>query len=712
LFFSPACLFAAPFSEFITFTQPDNTQITLWGEGDEFHADFETTTGFSVIFDPQQKAYFYAKRSADGNNLLSTGVLAHGQAPHGLTQHVRINPDAAKAKARARHTQWESDVELPERWSRLKAQSLGAEITTDESGPALSPPTSATIGAKVGLTLLIDFSDAPATFPQSSFEAFLNGDGYAENGNNGSVKKYFSDVSNGRLTYTNVVTLYVRMDQPRSYYNDTTKDSGTQGRLLINDALTILKARGDYNSTILPTFDSLTVDGSNRVVAFNVFFAGSNSGVWSMGLWPHSWALASSVALGNGKTVRSYQITNIGAYPTIGTFNHENGHMLCGFPDLYDYGSDSKGGAGYFSLMGYGNNLGSGKNPGQVDAYLKLAAGWATAIDITSSSNLIGTLIAAPNIGYNTFYRYRKPGVATEYYLLENRQKTGRDLNLPASGVAIWHVDQLGDRDNQSLVPNSTHQNYELTLVQADNLWHFQNNTSGYGDVSDLYFLGNSATAYTNRLDDASSPNGHWWDGSASSININTFSASGMSMTFNMGTPPTTPGAPTITSAKAGNGLASIYLAPPASDGGSPITGYTVTSGVGTTAPSSIIPVYVSSLSNGVSYTFTAKALNDVGQSSSSFVSNTVIPGLVLNYGYDATGYQTIQNAYNADTHTSEIQIAAGATVGGLVKADSDQVLIRGGYDPSFSTYSGPPSILSKVQLKDGITRFQNVVIR
>ena len=122
------------------------------------------------------------------------------------------------------------------------------EITTDESGPALSPPSSTTIGAKVGLTLLIDFSDAPATFPQSSFEAFLNGDAYTENGNNGSVKKYFNDVSNGRLTYTNVVTLYVRMEKPRSYYNDTSKDSGIQGRLLINDALTILKARSDYIS--------------------------------------------------------------------------------------------------------------------------------------------------------------------------------------------------------------------------------------------------------------------------------------------------------------------------------------------------------------------------------------------------------------------------------------------------------------------------------
>jgi len=52
--------------------------------------------------------------------------------------------------------------------------------------------------------------------------------------------------------------------------------------------------------------------------------------------------------------------------------------------------------------------------------------------------------------GYNTFYRYQKPGVSTEYYLFENRQKTGRDSGLPAAGIAIWHVDELGDRTTRA----------------------------------------------------------------------------------------------------------------------------------------------------------------------------------------------------------------------------------------------------------------------
>ena len=545
----PLNVLAAPFAKDVHFIQPDKTALTLWGEGDEFHAVFETKDGYTVLFDPQQKAYFYAQRSNDGKSLVSTGVLAHETPPQKLNKHIRMDADAVASAARAKREKWDQETKQSERWNELKAKKLGdlKNLNRTDAGSSilLAPPSSTTLGAKQGLTLLIDFSDDVATVASSEIDAFLNGDSYTGFGNNGSVKKYFSDVSNGNLTYTNVLIAYVRMSQPKSYYNDTSKDCGTQGRLLINDALTILKARPDYNSTILPTLTNLSSDAYGYVAALNVFYAGGNGGVWSYGLWPHAWSLASAIPLGNGKSLWRYQVTNIGSALELGTFCHENGHMLCGYPDLYDYGYDSIGGAGKFSLMGHG---GHGTNPAQVDAYLKRASGWATTIDISSISGS-GTLVAAPNTGYNTFYRYQKPGVSTEYFLLENRQKTGRDATLPASGIAIWHVDELGNRDNQSMVPNTTHANYELTLVQADNLWHFQSNANS-GDAYDLYYLGNTATAYGNRFDDTSSPNAHWWDGSSSALTLSGFSTSGMSMTFSV-TPPVYK---TLTVSKNGSG--------------------------------------------------------------------------------------------------------------------------------------------------------------
>jgi len=54
---------AAPFAETFQFTQPDGTQIAVWGEGDEFHAVFEHD-GYTVLFDRATKMYLYATLSA------------------------------------------------------------------------------------------------------------------------------------------------------------------------------------------------------------------------------------------------------------------------------------------------------------------------------------------------------------------------------------------------------------------------------------------------------------------------------------------------------------------------------------------------------------------------------------------------------------------------------------------------------------------------
>jgi M6 family metalloprotease-like protein len=539
--FVTASVLAAPFAKKIPFTQPDGTEIELWGEGDEFYAVFETLDGYTVVFDPQTKAYHYAQRSADGNNLISAGmeVGKHDPAALSLAKHVRIKPEAVKKQAFEEFQRWDQAMQVSTRWKAMKGERRQAELAAEgqggSSGLQPSPPGSTTTGTKVGLCLLIDFSDAPATVSQAEIVNFCNSDSYTGYGNNGSVKKYYLDNSNNLLTYTNVVTIYIRAPQLKTYYNDTTKGCGQQARLLITDAIAVMKALPDYNTVILPTFNALTVDGSNNAVAFNVFYAGGNGGVWTRGLWPHSWMLASPLELSSGgKKVYRYQISNIGSTLEIGTFCHENGHMLCGFPDIYDYGYDSWGGAGFFCLMDYGSWGGSpqGSNPVQICAYLKRAAGWANVTDLPGGSlTTTATVTAAPTAGYNNYYRYRKPGVSTEYFLVENRQQTGHDASIPAAGVAVWHIDELGDKDNQNLAPNTTHDNYEVTLVQADNQWDFEYN-SNWGDARDLYYAGNFAPAYSNRLDNNSSPNANWWDGTSSGANFYDFSVNGTSMTF------------------------------------------------------------------------------------------------------------------------------------------------------------------------------------
>ena len=92
--------------------------------------------------------------------------------------------------------------------------------------------------------------------------------------------------------------------------------------------------------------------------------------------------------------------------------------------------------------------------------------------------------------------------------------------------------------------------------------------------------------------------------------------------------------APTIGTATAGNGSASVTFSAP-SFSKLPITSYTVTSSpesvTGTGASS---PITVSGLTNGTAYTFTITATNANGTSAASSASNSVTPIAPLSVEY------------------------------------------------------------------------------
>ena len=91
--------------------------------------------------------------------------------------------------------------------------------------------------------------------------------------------------------------------------------------------------------------------------------------------------------------------------------------------------------------------------------------------------------------------------------------------------------------------------------------------------------------------------------------------------------PTTVPGAPTIGTATAGNAQAVVTFTAPVSNGGSAITGYSVTSNPGSfTGTGTASPITVTGLTNGTAYTFTIKATNAIGNSVASSASNSVTP--------------------------------------------------------------------------------------
>ena len=107
----------------------------------------------------------------------------------------------------------------------------------------------------------------------------------------------------------------------------------------------------------------------------------------------------------------------------------------------------------------------------------------------------------------------------------------------------------------------------------------------------------------------------------------NDVGTSSPSVSSNSITPMTVPSAPIISTTTAGNAEATITFTAPVSDGGSSITGYTVTSNPGALLLERVetSPITVSGLTNGTAYTFVVTATNSVGVGTSSTPSSPAV---------------------------------------------------------------------------------------
>ena len=360
-------------------------------------------------------------------------------------------------------------------------------------------------GKKKGLVILVNYQDVKFQngHDLSLYKNFLNADNYKENGCVGSVKDYFRDQSNGAFELDFDVVGPCTLSKNMSYYgkNDSNGDDMHPGEMVAEACL--------WAHEHGVNFADYDWNGDGNVNQVFVLYAGLGEadGGSKNSIWPHMYSLSEG---DYGKTLRLDGVT-VDTYACsselngdynlsgIGTFCHEFSHCM-GFPDLYD--TDYKGwyGMGYFDLMCSGSYNGNGYVPAGYSAYEKNECGWITLHDVTDITEAQKVEGLKPISEYGDAYILRNKAHKDEYYIVENRQKTGWDACLAGAGVMVTYVDYDPNIWFYN-VPNTKNGEYydaNDNLCQNDHqrltIFHADNSASIYSEDTDLYPYGSKNT--------------------------------------------------------------------------------------------------------------------------------------------------------------------------------------------------------------------------
>jgi len=333
----------------------------------------------------------------------------------------------------------------------------------------------------------------------------------------GSVREYFKEVTNGAIDIQGQIAgPYTLPKTLKEYANGAsgTGPTAPNARTMARDAAELANADIDFTP-----YDN---DGDGFVDAFIVIHAGRGGEETGSknDIWSHKWVLSGGAYTADSTKIYAY--LTVPEDSKIGVCAHELGHLLFGFPDLYDTDYSSEG-VGNWCLMGGGSWNGRGDIPAHPSAWCKVNQGWAQAVIQKDNA-----AVEIPDVkaGQKVFRLWKNGAAGSEYFLLENRQKTGYDRELPAAGLLIWHIDE-------SIESNSDEAHPKVALVQADNKRDLELGKNR-GDGGDVYPGDSQNTAFTT----ASTPSSKSYAGSDTSVAVSKISASAPVMTANLAVKP------------------------------------------------------------------------------------------------------------------------------------------------------------------------------
>lgn len=329
-----------------------------------------------------------------------------------------------------------------------------------------------------GLVILVNFEDVAfqPSNSQAEMNKMMNADSYTYNGAYGSVRKYFSDQSNGAYVPSFDVIGPVTLSKPVSYYGQNDSETGSDKHAgdMVLEACMLAKSEFDVD------FAKYDNDHNGNVDFVYILYAGKGEadGGAANTVWPHNWNLESAIYYGDctyaysdcmidGCRVNDYACSGelngrTGERNGIGTLCHEFGHVL-GLPDFYDTNyadnyTESRT-PGDWDVMDAGNYNGDGNYPPNYSAHEKYFFGWQTPVNLGAVPSAL--TVKAVGTGSAMAYQINSSNTllpATDesvQYYIENRQQKGWDLHLPGHGLLVWYVNYNQNRWNDNKPNNN-----------------------------------------------------------------------------------------------------------------------------------------------------------------------------------------------------------------------------------------------------------------
>jgi len=361
------------------------------------------------------------------------------------------------------------------------------------------------------LFILIEFADKSHS-PEHDYEYFEN----ILWGDRNSLSDYYHEVSYGTFTYTKAGIL--------GWYKSTYRYKWLPFNLLLIPSQAFKAASQDHsfnfaqydkNGDQIISYDELSVTIVISASYPRPMVAMAPPWGKKIETWDHVYLS------GQFNIVQEWQVLD--------TFAHELGHTL-GAVDLYDYfffppfTTGASFGTGNYGLM---SDTGIGprpENPPHFCAWSKIKIGWIDPIVVTQDGYYEIPDIARNPTAYILCNQSHSP---EEYFLIANRQPgIHYDLDLPDTGIIIYHIDESGDNDDE------THKLVDIECADSPSS-HFKN----ADDLDKFLLRGNKGDShdlwdkYGYVFHDNSEPcNARWYDGSKSGVVVGVQSESGKTM--------------------------------------------------------------------------------------------------------------------------------------------------------------------------------------